>query len=327
MFHRIVIVTFLVFFAISTGQRSTSQEQETPVGPRWWPSAWGPDDQKGALNHITPTKVVEAKNLIKEGRVYELGRVYEPGMPLSGDRFYSLTIPGVPTAGPLGANKLVSNDEMFSGQIGQIGTQLDGLGHVGVRVGDKDIFYNGLDLGEFGDSKGLKKLGVENMGPVFTRGVLLDVARVAGVRRLEIGYVITPDDLQKSLEATGVGDIQPGDVVLIHTGHGDLWMVDNDAYNEGEPGIGMAAARWLTDRKVSMIGADTWGIEAVPFDGGPDQIAPVHQWTITRHGIYHLENLNLSELAADKVYAFALIYIPLPLKGATGSPGSPIAVK
>ncbi len=89
----------------------------------------------------------------------------------------------------------------------------------------------------------------------------------------------------------------------------------------------MAAARWLTDRKVSMIGADTWGIEVMPFEGGDDQIAPIHQWTLTRHGVYHLENLNLSELAKDKVDEFALIYIPLPFKGATGSPGSPIAVK
>lgn len=135
--------------------------------------------------------------------------------------------------------------------------------------------YNGFDLAKFGNAQGLQKLGVENMGPVFTRGVLLDVARVAGLRRLEAGYVITPDDLQQALKATGLSGIEPGDVVLIHTGHGQLWMVDNDAYSEGEPGIGMAAARWLTDRKVSMIGADTWGIEVVPFEGGPDRLAPV----------------------------------------------------
>ena len=234
---------------------------------------------------------------------------------------------GVPTSGPIGDNRLVSNDELFSGQIGQVGTQMDGLGHVGVRVGNKNLFYNGFDLDEFGDSRGLKKLGVENMGPVFTRGVLLDVARIAGVRRLPVGYTITPKELQQALDATQHQEIRPGDVVLIHTGHGQLWKVDNDTYSEGEPGIGMAAARWLTDRKVSMIGADTWGIEVMPFEGGDDQIAPIHQWTLTRHGVYHLENLNLSELAKDKVDEFALIYIPLPFKGATGSPGSPIAVK
>ncbi len=325
--HRLTILACVTFVVVTVGSVSLGQKQETPIGPRWWPSEWGPDDQKGALNHITPAKVLQANQLIKQGKIYELGQVYEPGMPLGGSRFYSLTIPGVPTSGPLGANKLVSNDELFSGQIGQVGTQLDGLGHVGVRVGNKDLFYNGFDLADFGDGQGLKKLGVENMGPVFTRGILLDVARVAGVRRLPPDYIITPADLQKALDATGLKNIEPGDVVLLHTGHGDLWMVDNDTYSATEPGIGMAAARWLTDRKISMVGADTWGIEVVPFDGGPDQIAPVHHWNITRHGIYHLENLKLSELAADKVYTFAFIYVPLPLKGATGSPGSPLAVK
>ena len=163
------------------------------------------------------------------------------------------------------------------------------------------------------------------MGPVYTRGVLLDVARTGGVRRLPVGYEITQKDLQEALQETGL-EIQTGDVVLIHTGHGNLWMRDNEEYAKGEPGIGMGAARWLTDCKVAMIGADTWGIEVMPSPD-PQQAAPVHHWTLTRHGVYHLENLNLTKLAADKVYEFALIYIPLPFKGATGSPGGPIAVK
>ncbi len=75
-----------------------------------------------------------------------------------------------------------------------------------------------------------------------------------------------------------------------------------------------------------MIGSGNFGIEVFPPED-PEQRDPVYQWTVMRHGIYHLENLDLSQLAADKVYEFAFIYIPLPLKGATGSPGSPIAVK
>ena len=103
-------------------------------------------------------------------------------------------------------------------------------------------------------------------------------------------------------------------------------MKDNNTYNASEPGIGMEAARWITDRKVSLIGADTWAIEKIP-GADPDREFPVHQWTITRHGIYHLENMNLEELAADKVYEFAFVFAPLPFKGATGSPGNPIAVR
>ena len=322
LFGRLMFAVILSLILLAGSQ---SQGEPTPAGPKWWPSPWGAEDQRGALNRITSAKVLEATRLIKKGKVYELGRVYEKGIPLAGGRFFSLTIPGVPTSGPIGSNSLVSNDELFSGQIGQVGTQMDGLGHVGVRVGDDDIFYNGFRLSDFGDANGLKKLGVENMGPVFTRGVLLDVARAVGVRRLQSGHTITPQELEEAAKVAGV-KIGSGDVVLIHTGHGQLWMVDNEEYNAGEPGIGMAAARWLTDRDVAMIGSDNWGIEVVPFEG-EDMIAPIHQWTLTRHGVYHLENLNLSQLAADRVSEFALIYIPLPLKGATGSPGSPIAVR
>jgi hypothetical protein len=139
-------------------------QPETPIGPRWWPSEWGPDDQRGAANRLTPQKVLEANRLIRTGKIYSLGRLYEHGMPLFGKRHFSLTIPGSPTGGPDGANRLVYHDEMFSGEIGQIGTQLDGLGHIGVRMAGDDYFYNGFRRSEFGKAYGLEKLGVENVG-------------------------------------------------------------------------------------------------------------------------------------------------------------------
>ena len=298
---------------------------QTPIGSRWWPSEWGPDDQRGAANRITPEKVIEAAQLIKTGKVYHVGQVYEKGMPLAGQRHFKLTIPGLPSSDPVGKNQLVGNDEMFSGEIGQVGTQMDGLGHVGVHMNGDNYFYNGFKLSEFGSAYGLKKLGVENIGIFFTRGVLLDVAGLKGVERLDPDYLITAGDLQGALDAADL-KIGTGDVVLIRTGHAQLWMKDNDTYNASEPGIGMEAARWITDRKVSLIGADTWGIEKMP-GADPDRMVPVHQWTITRHGIYHLENMNLEELAADKAYEFAFVFAPLPFKGATGSPGNPVAVR
>ncbi len=100
-------------------------------------------------------------------------------MPLPGKRHFSLTIPGSPTGGPSGKNQGVYHDDLFSGEIGQIGTQLDGLGHVGVRIGDDDYFYNGFRRSQFGTAYGLEKLGIENVGVFFTRGVLVDVARGA----------------------------------------------------------------------------------------------------------------------------------------------------
>ncbi len=323
---RIISLLLLVSFFLTNAGRSTCHADEpTPIGPEWWPSPWGEDDQRGAANRMTPEKVIQANRLVTTGKVYQLGRVYEHGMPLPGKRHFSLTIPGSPTEGPTGKNQSVSHDDMFSGEIGQIGTQLDGLGHVGVRVGEDDIFYNGFRLRDFKSPYGLRKLGVENVGVFYTRGVLIDVAKIRGADRLASGYVITPDDLQSGLALSGA-KITPGDAVFIHTGHGQLWMKDNDAYGAGEPGIGMAAARWLSDRKIVLVGCDNWAIEAVPSED-PERPFPCHQWNLVRHGIYNLENLNLSELAADEVGEFAFIFAPLRLKGATGSPGNPIAVR
>ncbi|MEX2121474.1 MAG: cyclase family protein [Pirellulales bacterium] len=298
---------------------------ETPIGPKWWPSPWGADDQRGAANLLTAEKVLEANQLVSQGKVYQLGRLYEHGMPLPGKRHYSLTIPGSPTGPPQGDNRIVSHDELVSAEIGQVGTQFDGLGHIGCRIDGEDYFYNGFKASEFATAYGLEKLGVENVGVFYTRGILLDVAGLRKTERLMPGHVITSDELKACLKASGA-EIRPGDVVLIHTGHGKLWMKDNETYGSGEPGIGMEAARWLTDQKVALIGADTWAIEAVPAED-PNRPFPVHQWNLTRHGVYHLENLDLSELVADKAYEFAFIFSPLRLKGATGSPGNPIAVR
>lgn len=299
--------------------------QDTPIGPKWWPSEWGPKDQRGALNRITPQKILQAAALIKEGKIYQLGRVYEPGMPRLDNRTYVLTIPGMPTLGPQGKNQIVANSEMVTAELGQVGTQFDGLGHVGVRVNGEDLFYNGFKLSEIGDSYGLKKLGIENVGVIFTRGILLDIAGYKGVERLEAGYIITVEDIQGALAREKVG-IQEGDVVLIHTGHGSLWMKDNQQYQAGEPGPGITAIKWLIDKKIAMVGADTWAVEAFPGED-KERFAEGHQQLLTRNGIYIHENLNLAALARDNVYEFVYVFAPLPLKGATGSPGNPFAIK
>jgi kynurenine formamidase len=298
---------------------------ETPIGAKWWPSEWGADDQRGAANRLTPAKVLEATRLIRTGKIYSLGRLYEHGMPVFGKRHFSLTIPGRPTGGPEGQNRLVYNDELVSGEIGQVGTQLDGLGHVGVRMRGDDYFYNGFRLSEFGTSYGLEKLGIEKVGVFFTRGVLVDVARFRGVPRMLAGQAITVKDLEGALAAQKV-TIGAGDVVLLRTGHGRLWMKDNEAYSKGEPGLGMAAARWLCERKIALVGSDTWATEVVPGEN-KGRAFEVHQLLLVRNGIYNLENLDLEELAREKVYEHAFIFAPLRLKGATGSPGNPIAVR
>lgn len=300
--------------------------EETPIGKRWFPSKWGPNDQRGAANLLTPEKVLEAKQLIRTGQIYSLGFTYEFGIPIPpGKRHFSLTIPGSPTGGPYGKNMMVYHDDLFSGELGQIGTQFDGLGHIGVRIGREDYFYNGWKRSQFGTPYGLMRLGVENVGPIFTRGILLDVAGLRKTNRLPIGHVVTVNELQACLDQTKL-KIGSGDVVLIRTGHASLWMKDNELFNSGEPGIGMEAAKFLSGLGVVMIGVDNWAIEVIPHED-PDRPFPVHQWNLVRHGIYHLENMNLEALAKDRVYEFAFVFTPLPMKGATGSPGNPIAVR
>lgn len=304
---------------------------ETPAGARWWPSRWGPEDQAGASNHITPQKILDAVQMIRTGRVYEIGRVYESGMPLFGDRAFALRIPGSPSGGVLGDNRVVWNDEFLATEIGQVGTQFDGLGHIGVALGgpgnkDEIRYYNGFTATDVNGPNGLKKLGIENVKPIFTRGVLFDIAGLKG-RMLNQGEEITVADLTSALQRQNVGvdQLRPGDAAVIRNGWGDLWMKDNAKFNAGEPGIGMPAARWLAERQVCVVGADSWGIEAVP-NPNAKLAFPCHQELITRNGIFLHENLDLAGLAADRVYQFAYVMAPLRIKGATGSPGRPLAI-
>jgi kynurenine formamidase len=281
-------------------------------------SPWGAEDQRGAANWITPAKVLEAARLIEEGKVYQLGRLYEEGMPVYENRSFKLR---TQAAGPFGNNRLTAHQEFVESEIGQVGTQFDGLGHIGVG----DLFYNGFDRRNFASETGLTKLGVENAGAFFTRGLLLDVAAFKGVDRLSKGYEITVYDLQGALQREGL-KIRTGDVVILHTGWGSLWNIDNKLFASGKPGLGKAAARHLASRQISMVGTDAWGPEAIP-EPEPEEVHPVHQILISLNGIYVMENLDTSELVRDGIHEFAFIFAPLRLKGASGSPGNPIAVK
>jgi kynurenine formamidase len=306
-----------------------AQAQTTAPNPlssgNWWPSPWGAQDQRGAGNRITPAKVLEAARLIKTGKIYPLGMVLEAGIPLFGARHLSITIPGGPTGGPFGTHNLYYNDEMFSGEIGQIGSQFDGLGHIAIKVGNEVRYYNGLTQAQVGGAYGLQKLGIHNVRPFFTRGILLDVLALKGGDRLPINYVITLDDVMQTLRRQGTREPGEGDVVMFRTGHIKLWKKDNVEYNKGEPGPGKTVANWLAGKKVACVGGDCWAVEAVP---GEDANRPFecHAIWITMNGIHIIENQNLEDLSRDKVYEFAWSFNPLPLKGATGSPGNSVAI-
>ena len=314
----------------STTDTQTSDDSgtmtESETAADFWPSRWGADDQAGASNWITPEKVMEAVNLIETGEIYELGQQYTHEMPLFGNRTYSLTIPGAPTGGPFPGG-LIYHDEFIVGELGQVGTQFDGLGHVGYIHNGVERFYNGFTEDQIMGGYGLQQLGVEIIKPIFARGVLIDIADYKG-EMLDAGTVVTMEDVNGALAAQGMSedDITDGDVVLFHYGWGDLWGVDDDRYNSGAPGIGMEVAKWLSGQNITLVGADTWPVEVVPSEDANDAFA-VHKHLLTENGILIHENLNLGTLADDEVYEFAYIFVRVPFKGGTGSPGSPIAVK
>lgn len=311
-----------------------AQAQSAPAtggGQRWWPSKWGAEDEAGATNHMTPAKTLDAARWIRDGKVYRIGRVYEQGMPMFGARAFSLRIPGAPTGGPFGGNKLIYNDEFLAAEIGQAGTQFDGLGHIGIQLGkdgDKSEmrYYNGFTAQDVNDAYGLRKLGVEKLKPIFTRGHLIDMVALKG-GMMDAGQEITVADIRAALARQNMqeADIKPGDGIFFHTGWGSLWMKNNDRYNGGEPGIGVEVANWVIQKDLAVTGADTWAVEVVP---NPDKnlAFPVHGMLICQHGIVNHENLVFDELIAEKKYQFVYVFTPSPIKGATGSNGAPIAM-
>ncbi len=313
----------------------TGDNMETPIGEKWWPNElWGEGDEAGSTNWYTKPEVVQrATAEADQGKVYRLGRPYESEMPLFGQRKFTLRIPASPTGGPFGSNGVIWHDEFLATEVGQVGTQFDGLGHIGVALddaGNKDDmrFYNGFTVTEMADPYGLKKLGAEKLHPIVARGILIDVAGAKGVDAMEAGQEITKADVDEALQKQGMADFEfkEGDGVFFRTGWGKYWKTDNEKFNSGEPGIGAEVAKWLTDEvKVGVVGSDTWATEVVP---NPDEacVFCIHQHLLARHGVVNQENMDLDQLASDGVYTFMYVYSPAPIVGATGSMGAPVAI-
>jgi kynurenine formamidase len=304
--------------------------QTREKGP-WWPHpVWGAHDEAGASNWITPEKILKALTYAKEGKVYELGHPYERGMPFVGTRSYKLSV--VDTGPAAGKNNQLGNEEVITGELGQVGTQFDGPGHIGalLKFADgttKGVYYNGFTQEEVVHPDGLRHLGVENVKPIISRGVLVDVAAYKNLERLSAGYEVTLTDVKGALFRQGIDEssITPGDVIVFRYGWSKLWKSPQD-YNLNPPGIGLEVAQWLASKKVSMTGADTGPTEVVP-NPDPGLVVPVHQELIMKNGIFNLENMDLELLAADKAYEFLFIFTPVRFVGASGSPGRPIAIR
>ena len=300
------------------GSLVSGQSWQPPADSARCPSKWGSGDQRGSGNHMNAQTVLRAARLIRTGEVFELGRVLSDSMPLSAGRRFEVVTKR--SRQDPGSNHRGSNEELVVSEIGQVGTQFDTFSHQMIA----NSLYNCLKLDDISSRTGFTKLGVENVGALMTRGVMLDVAAFKGVDMLPGTYEITPQDLQQTL-ARQQQTLQPGDAVIIHTGWGKLWGKDNARFQASSPGIGVAAAEWLARQDPMLVGSDNGAVEISP---NPDrQLAgPVHQIMLVVNGIHLLENLRLDGLAASQVYEFALIVEPLKIQGGTGSTVAPIAI-
>jgi kynurenine formamidase len=268
---------------------------------------------------MKPASVLKATKLIRSGEVVELGHVLNASMPFFGTRRFDVHTKRTFMNEP--SNRRGSNEEVVISEIGQVGTQFDGFAH----QSHEDSLYNCFKISEIGTRGGFTKLGIEKVGMLMTRGVLIDVAGLKGVDILPDAYEITVQDLQQALQKQNL-TLQPGDAVVIHTGWGKLWGKDNARYVKSCPGIGIAAAEWLAKQDPMLVGADNWPVEVAP---NPDKAIslPVHQVMLVVHGIHLLENMKLDELAAKRVHEFAFVMQPLKMEGFSGSTVAPVAVR
>jgi len=198
------------------------------------------------------------------------------------------------------------------------GTHIDALCHQAENL----TLHGGVHVDSgVQTSVGFRALGIETMGPLVGRGILLDVA---GDQRLPPNHAITVEELKRAAVQAGV-DVRAADVVLVRTGYAALWS-DPEAYLQAA-GVSAAGSRWLIDRKVGAVGADNMAWDVIgPADPELGVTLPGHVLLLVRAGIPIIENLNLEELAEAKVHEFGFICLPLKMRGATGSPVRPIAL-
>ena len=314
-------VVGMVLAAVSalTCAPALAQSWSVPPESQRCPSKWGAGDERGSGNHMKPASVLRATQLIKSGEVIEIAHVLNDKMPFFGTRRFDVHVKR--SFMNDFSNRRGSNEEIVISEIGQVGTQFDGFAH----QTHEDSHYNCFKTGAISTRGSFTKLGIEKVGTLMTRGVLIDVAGLKGVDTLPDTYEITVKDLQDALAKQRM-TLQPGDAVLINTGWNRLWGKDNARYVKSCPGIGVAAAEWLAKQDPMLIGSDNWPVEVAP-NPDPKLSLPVHQVSLVVNGIHLLENLKLDDLAAKQVYEFAFVMQPLKAQGFTGSTVAPVAIR
>ena len=288
----------------------------------WCKSKWGPADEIGAANLLTPQLAAEAAKLVKTGKTYGLGFETSSSTAAYAPRTWGVTIvqPGQAGGVSLGGTKTTYNDDIYMGWVG-VGSQIDGLGHIGVD----NVYYNCNKNADFVQANGLKKLGVEKIPPFVTRGIVLDMTAYYGTPMVKEGTAFNRKEIDEQAAKQGI-TIKKGDVVLFHTGWQALEGKDNKRFLAGEPGLGKDGALYLASKEVVAVGADQWALEVIPFEKDVG-VFEVHQILLARNGIYILENMNTGPLVEDKAWEFMFVLGASRITGGVQAIVNPVAIR
>ncbi|HTS52189.1 MAG TPA: cyclase family protein [Burkholderiales bacterium] len=345
----------------ATAQTLKGPVNDAPITENWFPTKWGAEDKAGSANHVkNPNNIKRALSTIKQFKAITVGKYYHREAPAFGARSWQMSIPGTPTGGPFGKNALIYHDELLTTEIGQIGTQFDGPGHIGVNTSKGPMMYNGritwdnYERGPGGRVLGMGPMGVENTAGGFVcRLVVLNAVAYkkskglipANADMLPIpkkpgdAGIVTADDVKGMIKAEGLDEIQSGDCVALHTGQGNTWgnahyptmtseqrAAARAIFAQGEPGFGLSACEYFASRDIAMTMGDTSANDAQPGNEVEGWAVPCHTQIQTRYGIWNLENVDTESLVAAGIKEGAFIWAPLRMIGATGSPGNPVVL-
>lgn len=286
---------------------------------------WGDDDERGALNLLTPEVVLSATRTCKTGKLYTLGvPIQRTGVP-------NVEYRGIPQRLTLVNHSDEAMFEPFGGEPG-VGTNEDMLMMASHTVTHMDALchiyhegsvYNGFPHDTMHAYGGAQHCGIEKSGGIVTRGVLVDVAAQKGVDWLDAGYVITLDDMRGALDAQGT-ELRPGDAIIFRTGWLEWFFANGAEMSLEQPGIGLDVAAACGEADPVLVGADNTAVEAQPFDR--DRFLGAHVELLVRRGVHLVEHLKLDELSRDRCYEFLFFASPLLITGASASPVSPVAI-
>ncbi len=290
--------------------------------------------EAGRASQLPSESIIEAARLVKEGRQYSLATSRFPGMPLFPGHppFQVLNYRTPPGIRAEGAEPWGPPNEAGLGYMAEYimatshsGAHVDALGHM--TIGDDNHWYGGGNTADHLTDHGPSFGDASKLPPFFTRGVLLDPPTHRGIDALPAGEPVGADELAEVARAQGV-EVRPWDVVLIRTGYLKYWPNAEEMAKHRTAGPDLSAAEWLLERGVIATGTDTetYEVQPAPDRGSPANPQPVHTKLLIENGIYLLESVYLEELAADRVYEFLFVALPVKIEGATGSMVDPLAV-